>query len=54
MPKKQVPAKKRSPRCKNCDTAIRVPKGWSHGAAVRRHYWAKHPEVMRNTKSASS
>ena len=35
-----------SPRCKTCGRAIRVPKGWSAGPAVRKHYWAKHPEVM--------
>jgi len=33
-------------KCKTCGKAIRVPKGWSVGPAVRRHYWAKHPERM--------
>ncbi len=51
MATKRVPApKKRSPHCNECGKAIRVPQGWSHGAAVRRHYWAKHPEAMRKTK----
>jgi hypothetical protein len=34
------------PRCKACGKPIRIPKGWSTGAAVRRHYWSKHREVM--------
>jgi hypothetical protein len=34
------------PRCKACDKPIRIPKGWSTGAAVRRHYWSNHREVM--------
>ena len=34
------------PRCKACDKPIRIPKGWSTGAAVRRHYWRNHREVM--------
>ena len=37
----------RPPRCKTCGRRIHVPKGWSSGPAVRKHYWAKHPEVMR-------
>ncbi len=39
--------KPKSPRCKKCNQTIRVPKGWSRGPAVRRHYWAKHREVMQ-------
>jgi hypothetical protein len=35
------------PRCRICERAIHVPKGWSTGPAVRRHYWRKHPEIMR-------
>lgn len=38
--------RRKLPRCKACDKPIRIPKGWSSGAAVRRHYWAKHREVM--------
>lgn len=38
--------KPKSPRCKTCGRAIRVPEGWSFGAAVRRHYWRKHRDVM--------
>ena len=44
--------KRRSPHCKRCDRAIHVPKGWGSGAATRRHYWAKHREVMER-KSTS-
>jgi hypothetical protein len=39
--------KKKRPRCRTCGRPIHVPKGWSIGPAVRRHYWRKHPEVMR-------
>jgi hypothetical protein len=35
------------PHCRICERAIHVPKGWSSGAATRRHYWSKHPDVMR-------
>lgn len=38
--------RRKLPRCKACDKPIRIPKGWSSGAGVRRHYWAKHREVM--------
>ena len=37
----------RRPRCSICERPIHVPTGWSSGPAVRRHYWAKHREVMR-------
>lgn len=33
--------------CLRCDAVIPVPKGWSRGPAIRRHYWRKHPDVMR-------
>ena len=46
---KKKPKKKASPRCHRCDRAIRVPAGWSPGAAVRRHYWSKHRDVMQKT-----
>ncbi len=36
-----------SPRCKTCGQTIRVPQGWTQGPAIRRHYWAKHREVMQ-------
>ena len=39
--------KSKSPRCKTCNQTIRVPRGWSAGPAVRRHYWAKHRDVMQ-------
>jgi len=38
--------RRKLPRCKACDKPIRIPKGWSTGAAVRRHYWSNHREVM--------
>jgi hypothetical protein len=38
--------RRKLPRCKACDKPIRIPKGWSTGSAVRRHYWSKHREVM--------
>ena len=41
-----------APRCHRCRRAIRVPAGWSNGAATRRHYWRKHPEVMRGRSNA--
>ena len=37
---------KARPRCQRCQRAIHVPAGWSHGPAVRRHYWRKHRDVM--------
>jgi hypothetical protein len=39
--------KAKAPRCRTCGKTIRVPHGWGTGPAVRRHYWAKHPEVMQ-------
>lgn len=38
-------------KCKTCGKAIRVPKGWTVGPAVRRHYWAKHPERMEKERA---
>lgn len=39
---------KRSTNCRTCGSIIRPrAKDMSLGAAVRKHYWAKHPEVMR-------
>lgn len=40
---------RRAPRCRTCGETIEVPAGWSHGPAVRRHYWAKHRDVMTHT-----
>lgn len=49
--KKKAAATRSGPRCRACGKTIDVPKGWSHGPAVRRHYWAEHREVMtRGTK----
>ena len=42
---------RKRPRCRRCRRAIFVPAGWSDGPAVRRHYWRKHPEVMRRGTS---
>ena len=33
-------------KCTTCGKTIRIPEGWSVGPAVRRHYWAKHPQRM--------
>ena len=53
VPKKnRTKGKTKSPRCKTCGSVIRVPEGWTKGPAVRRHYWAKHPERMRPSGSA--
>lgn len=56
-PKKASSARARDerpkpPRCHRCNRAIRVPAGWSNGSAIRRHYWRKHPEVMRGQADA--
>ncbi|MGH2829695.1 MAG: hypothetical protein ACRDJM_04360 [Actinomycetota bacterium] len=39
---------KRSTQCRTCGVTIR-PKAadMSLGAAVRTHYWQRHPDVMR-------
>ncbi|HVL80515.1 MAG TPA: hypothetical protein VM840_02850 [Actinomycetota bacterium] len=38
---------KRSTKCRTCGVTIRPrAKDMSLGAAVRKHYWAAHPEVM--------
>jgi ribosomal protein L37E len=47
MPGKKHAVERRAPWCKRCGRRIYVPKGWSAGPAARRHYWRKHPEVMR-------
>ncbi len=51
MPKARTRTRK-NPWCSRCNRSIHVPKDWSHGAATRRHYWSKHPEVMRGVKGA--
>lgn len=38
------PAK--SVKCRTCGSRIRIPDGWTPGPAVRKHYWAKHRDVM--------
>ncbi len=47
-------AKTRTALCNTCGRRFRVPDGWSVGAATRRHYWAKHREVMQPDGKASS
>ena len=42
---------KSSFHCNACGRKVRMPKGWSRGAAVRRHYWAKHRDVMTGPKA---
>lgn len=38
---------KRSANCNACGSTIKPSaKDMSVGAAVRKHYWRKHPEVM--------
>lgn len=51
MPKAEPKAK--SFLCRRCSRKIRVPDGWSIGPATRRHYWRKHPEVMRPDQAKS-
>ncbi|MEO7802995.1 MAG: hypothetical protein ABIS18_00655 [Actinomycetota bacterium] len=38
-------------KCSTCGKTIRIPKGWSIGPAVRRHYWAKHRERMERGRA---
>ena len=45
--KKAVPRVPKSFHCRLCERKIRIPQGWTRGPAVRKHYWARHPEVMR-------
>jgi hypothetical protein len=53
MSKKQTASKaaKRSFYCTLCERSIRMPKDWTRGPAVRRHYWATHPEIMQPNKN---
>jgi hypothetical protein len=53
-PKPRKPAGARpGPRCRACGKKIEVPEGWSHGPAVRRHYWSAHREVMTGKKKGA-
>ena len=45
-------AKPKNPRCRTCDKVIRVPKGWTRGPAIRRHYWREHREIMQGGRSS--
>ena len=49
-PKAKGKSKPKSPRCKTCGKTIRVPKGWTQGPAIRKHYWRLHPEIMRGER----
>ncbi|HYN35457.1 MAG TPA: hypothetical protein VEV82_00620 [Actinomycetota bacterium] len=44
--------KNKSPRCRTCGNVIRVPKGWTQGPAIRRHYWREHREVMQGRRES--
>lgn len=48
------PARRKLPRCSICERSIRVPKGWSGGAAVRRHYWRQHRDIMQGSRSGGA
>ncbi len=38
---------KKNAVCHTCGARIRIPEGWTVGPAARRHYWAKHRDVMQ-------
>ena len=38
-------------KCKKCGKTIRIPKGWTIGPAARKHYWAKHREMMERPRA---
>jgi hypothetical protein len=44
-------APRRYGTCHRCGKKFRIPDGWSVGPAARRHYWAKHRDVMQPKKS---
>ena len=44
--------KSKNPRCRTCDKVIRVPKGWTQGPAIRRHYWREHREIMQGRRGS--
>ncbi|MDP9066944.1 MAG: hypothetical protein M3N53_01170 [Actinomycetota bacterium] len=52
------PAQKRAPKpkatCRTCGKRITIPEGWTAGSASRRHYWAKHREVMQSERGSRS
>ncbi|MFN2388002.1 MAG: hypothetical protein ABR575_00125 [Actinomycetota bacterium] len=51
MPK--APENKPTATCGRCNRKIRIPEGWSPGAATRKHYWAKHRDVMQPEAEAA-
>ena len=44
---------KKSVKCRTCGARIRIPDGWTPGPAVRKHYWAKHRDVMLPERGAA-
>lgn len=46
-------APKAKAECRTCGARITIPKGWTVGPAVRRHYWAKHRDVMQPERKGS-
>lgn len=48
--KPKVKKAKKSALCKTCGRRIVFPPGWEVGPSVRRHYWRRHPEVMRGER----
>ena len=47
-------ASKPKATCRRCGKRIRIPEGWTAGSAARRHYWAKHREVMQPEHKSGS
>ena len=43
----------KSVKCRTCGSRIRIPDGWTPGPAVRKHYWAKHRDVMLPNRKGS-
>ena len=43
----------KSVKCRTCGSRIRIPDGWTPGPAVRKHYWAKHRDVMLPDRKGS-
>lgn len=46
-------ASAKSVKCRTCGSRIRIPDGWTAGPAVRKHYWAKHRDVMLPDRKGS-
>ncbi|MDQ3958354.1 MAG: hypothetical protein M3273_08550 [Actinomycetota bacterium] len=50
-PREEPAMARRQVSCRTCGQKIDVPEGWSHGPAVRRHYWSEHRDVMLAARS---